>query len=263
MATISKPTLWHIKVSHYSEKVRWALDYKGIPYDERTPLPGLHMPVAWWLTRGRSYTVPLIVVDGERIGDSTAIVAALEERQPEPPLYPGTPAERRRALALEDWFDEELGPYVRRFVFHELMNDPDCFSEIGRQLAPRAFGPVGRRGAQRMVVRRYRAQDDDAAEAARAKVLVGFDRLEEELGGGDYLAGGAFSVADLTAAALLYPLVRPPEATMSVARMPEPVEELRARLSTRRGYRWVEEMFRRHRRPASADAPDSRPPRPQ
>ena len=24
------PVLWHIPFSHYSEKVRWALDYKGI-----------------------------------------------------------------------------------------------------------------------------------------------------------------------------------------------------------------------------------------
>lgn len=249
----TRPTLWHITVSHYSEKVRWALDYKGVPYDARTPLPGLHMPLALWLTRGRGYTVPVIDIDGERIGDSTAIIAALEERHPEPRLYPGPPAQRRRALALEEWFDEELGPYVRRFVFHALMNDPDCFSEIGAQIAPRAFdlmGPVGRGWVQALIVRRYRAQDDAAAESALAKILAGFDRLEVELGAGDYLAGDAFSVADLTAAALLYPLVRPPEATLSIARMPEPVERLQAQLRTRRAYRWVEEMFRRHRRPA-------------
>jgi glutathione S-transferase len=253
MRTPTRPTLWHIKVSHYSEKARWALDHKGIPYEERTPLPGVHMPVALWLTRGRHYTVPVLEIAGERIGDSTAIIAALEERHPDPSLYPDSPAARRRALALEEWFDEELGPYVRRFVFHSLMNDPDCFSEIGAQIAPRAFdlmGTGGRRCAQAVVVRRYRAQGAAAAEAAGARILAGFDRLEDELGGGDYLAGGGFSVADLTAAALLYPLVRPPEATMTIARMPEPVETLRGQLSARRGYGWVEEMFRRHRRPA-------------
>jgi hypothetical protein len=26
------PLLWHIPLSHYSEKVRWALDYKGIAH---------------------------------------------------------------------------------------------------------------------------------------------------------------------------------------------------------------------------------------
>ena len=65
--------------------------------------------------------------------------------------------------------------------------------------------------------------------------------------------GESFSVADLTAAALLYPLVRPPEAYVTIDRMPEPVERLRAQLRERRGYRWVEETFRRHRR--SAEAP--------
>ena len=252
MQTTTRPTLWHISVSHFSEKVRWALDYKGVPYDARTPFPGLHMPLALWLTRGRGYTVPVIDIEGERIGDSTAIIAALEERRPEPRLYPGAAAQRCRALSLEDWLDEELGPYVRRFVFHSLMNDPDCFAEIGAQIAPRAFdaiGPTGRRCVEAMIVRRYRAHDDAAAESALARILAGFDRLEAELGAGDYLAGDAFSVADLTAAALLYPLVRPPEATLTIARMPEPVETLQAQLRTRRGYRWVEEMFRRHRRP--------------
>jgi hypothetical protein len=26
------PLLWHVPLSHLSEKVRWALDYKGIPH---------------------------------------------------------------------------------------------------------------------------------------------------------------------------------------------------------------------------------------
>ena len=34
--------LWHIEVSHYNEKARWALDYKGIPHELRVPMPGLH-----------------------------------------------------------------------------------------------------------------------------------------------------------------------------------------------------------------------------
>lgn len=80
MRSTTRPTLWHITVSHYSEKARWALDYKGIPYDGRTPLPGAHMAVALWLTRGRHYTLPAIDIDGERIGDSTA---SLQRRRPD------------------------------------------------------------------------------------------------------------------------------------------------------------------------------------
>ena len=81
-------------------------------------------------------------------------------------------------------------------------------------------------------------------------MLAALDRLEAELDGGEYLVGDRFSVADLTAAALLYPLVFPPEGPS----VPPPAgyERFRAPLADRPGYRWVEEMFRRHRSPAPA-----------
>ena len=65
------------------------------------------------------------------------------------------------------------------------------------------------------------------------------------------------TVADLTAASLFYPLVRPPEAPAVVDAMPEPFERFRATLEGRPGYAWVRETFRRHRRaraPVAADA---------
>ena len=139
---------------------------------------------------------------------------------------------------------------MRRFVFHELGRDPECFAEVGAKAAPRAFrlmGPSGAAYASVLTGLRYGARNDDAAETARAKIIAALDRLEAELGASDYLVGESFSVADLTAAALLYPLVRPPEAYVAIDRMPEPVEQLRAQLRERRGYRWVEETFRRHR----------------
>ena len=86
---VSSPVLWHIKVSHYNEKVRWALDHKGVTYKRRAPPPPSHMAVSLVLTRGREKTFPVLTLDGESIGDSTAIIAALERRFPEPPLYPG------------------------------------------------------------------------------------------------------------------------------------------------------------------------------
>src|SRR3712207_2040077 len=104
------PVLWHIQIPHYSETARWALAYKGVVHRRHAPPPGAHMAIALWLTRAHQPTFPVLDLDGRRIGDSTAIVAALEERFPEPPLYPSDPEERRRALDLEDYFDEELGP---------------------------------------------------------------------------------------------------------------------------------------------------------
>src|SRR5439155_3389452 len=80
---MAKPTLWQIEISHFSEKVRWALAHKGVEHERRAPTPGAHMVVALWLTRGRHKTFPVLQLDGRTIGDSTAIIAALERRYPD------------------------------------------------------------------------------------------------------------------------------------------------------------------------------------
>ncbi|MEA2303293.1 MAG: glutathione S-transferase, partial [Solirubrobacteraceae bacterium] len=95
--------LWHIEVSHYSEKVRWALDHKRIRHELRVPMPGLHGVRALVLTRGAQRRLPVLELDGRRIGDSTAIIAALEQHTPEPALYPADDEQRARALELEDY----------------------------------------------------------------------------------------------------------------------------------------------------------------
>jgi len=247
-----KPTLWHIQISHYSEKARWALRYKSVEHERRAPVPGAHMAVAAWLTRGKHFTFPVLELDGERIGDSTAIIAALEERFPALALYPADPDERRRALELEDWFDEELGPYARRLAFYELSRDPALMTQVVGRTAPPAMARLGRVGgasARLFTALRFGAASAEGAETARGKVLAALDRLEAELGGREYLVGDRFTVADLTAAALFYPLVRPAEGPFPGERLTEPFERFREGLAGRPGFRWVEEMFRRHRRP--------------
>src|SRR4051794_9185192 len=98
----SEPVLWHISISHYSEKARWALDFKRVPHRRRAIPGGFHMIAALAVTRGAGYMFPILELDGETISDSTAIIGALERRYPEPALYPEDPVERRRALDLED-----------------------------------------------------------------------------------------------------------------------------------------------------------------
>jgi len=252
------PTLWQIDVSHYSEKARWALAWKGIEHRRRSPVPGAHMAVALWLTRGAQTTFPVLTLDGRHIGDSTAIVAALEERYPEPPLYPADRAERRRALALEAFFDEELGPPIRLLAWHELANDPARFERLMEETAP---GPLAKlagpsmRYARAYTGLRFGAGSAEEAERARAKVLDALEYLEQELGENDYLVGGDFSVADLTAASLFYPLVLPEEGPLPADRPSAAgMERFREPLKERRGFKWVAEMFRRHRKPGKAAA---------
>jgi len=260
---VSKPVLFHIPVSHYNEKVRWVLAWKGIEHDRRAPWPGGHMAVAMWLTRGEHKTFPVLKLYGRGIGDSTAIIAALEERWPEPPLYPADPEERRRALELEDFFDEELGPHIRLLAWHELTaggEGPDmgpvsdsALSPALRRFAPmRAFAKVG---GEAFVKVRYGVTDADSAALARDKIVAAMDRLEAELGDSEYLVGDSFTVADLTAASLFYPLVLPPEGPQILTDLPPRLEEYLGQFRDRRGYEYVAEMFRRHRQSARTPQP--------
>ena len=246
----ARPVLWHIPISHYSEKARWALDFKAVDHERKMTIPGAHIAVSLWLTRGRSYTFPVLQLDGAALGDSTAIIAALEERHPDPALYPSDPAERRRALELEDWFDEELGPYIRRLAFHELRRDRELFAEVSADSAPSwalKFRRAGVAYGRAFAGTRFLAASGRAAEHARGRVLGALDRLEDELGADEYLVGNRFTVADLTAAALFYPLALPPEAPGHF-RPPESYRRFQDSVRDRRGFAWVEEMFRRHRR---------------
>src|SRR5881628_1169794 len=101
---MATPLLWHFPISHFNEKVRWALDWKRIPHVRRTLGPG-YLPRVWWAT-GRG-TLPVLWLD--------------------PPLYPRDEAARRRALALEDFFDEELGHPLRAAIVGPLLaSDPEA-----------------------------------------------------------------------------------------------------------------------------------------
>jgi glutathione S-transferase len=255
-----KRTLIQLDISHYSEKVRWTLDYKQVPHIRRSPLPGSHMPIAFALTRGESITLPLLRLDGRTIADSTAILAALEERYPDPPLYPADPEQRRRALELEDFFDEELGPHARLLPFHELTKEPAMFAEVAAAAVPgplgKAKGPIGLY-ARTYTGLRFGVRDEAAAALAREKIVAAMDRLEAELaaGEGEFLVGERLSVADVTAASLFYPVIGPDEGPLP-ADVPTPpaLERFRDTIRDRPGYAWVEETFRRHRFPARSAA---------
>ena len=77
LALITSPVkLIAFPVSHYCEKVRWALELLEIPYIEKRHLPTFH----WKYTEplgGKS--VPLLIVDDRVLTDSAEILIYLHE----------------------------------------------------------------------------------------------------------------------------------------------------------------------------------------
>jgi glutathione S-transferase len=190
-------------------------------------------------------------MNGRTIGDSTKIIGEIERRWPEPPLYPADPEERSRALKLEDYFDEQCGHDLRRVLFNDNLAEPEKFlvmlygADNPRLRLLKPLSPL----FCRVVQRRYRI-GPEKVEKSREKVRAAFDEVEADVGPSGYLVGESFTVADLTAASILAPIVMPPEFPYIKlhpdARTAES-RRFRDSLKGRPGFKWVEDVYARHR----------------
>jgi len=245
---MSLPLLWHIPVSHFNEKVRWALDFKNIPHRRRCV--GADYLFRAWRATGHG-TLPILFLDGNPVRDSTAIIAALEQRQPEPALYPKDPAQLHRALELEDYFDEVLGPSLRAALVTPLFReDPDLALRVLTTGMPdRAYRKL--RPLARIFPAYYRFRHKIQTQRLpqdRADVTDALDRISRELQPSSYLVGETFSVADLTAAAMLSPVLQPAEMQYPLAvALPDSLRQYRDELARHPAAQWTLEMYRRHR----------------
>jgi glutathione S-transferase len=242
------PVLWHLKVSHFNEKARWALDYKRVPHVRRAMVPGRHEATARKLAGRRTF--PVLVLDGEAIGDSTEIIEALERLHPDPPLYPSDAQARRRALELEDFFDEEFGPYTRLLAVHSGLMEPGVALGMfapdltpSRRFVARAMFPRIRR---RMVA--AMGIDDLSVEHAFQKVRAAGKRFRAELEPSGYLSGDRFTVADLTVAALTAPVMAPEQYPYPQPQRGHPLfAPVREAIAESGMLDWAREMYARHR----------------
>jgi len=101
----------------FSAKVRLAISEKGlaaeieeVPYSLKQGYSPKHPEVLAISPKG---SVPVLVTDGLALYDSTVIIEYLEDRYPEPALYPRHAELRARCRQLEAEADELLWPMVR------------------------------------------------------------------------------------------------------------------------------------------------------
>jgi len=237
--------LYQFPISHFCEKTRWNLDAKGLPYVVRNLVPGLHLFVVKRITKG--HTVPVLVDQGQAFGDSAAISAHLEQAYPTRPLVPTGEADRARVLELEAYFSKSAGRAVRQWLYGQLVQTPGSVGAVMLERYPAPVRLVGRligKAIEGTLRKQYRLHPEGIA-AARATLIEVFERIELETQSDPtrYLVGDALSIADITAAALLSPLVAPPGSTYDSkegkAHESAAIRAFRAELSTRPGWAWV------------------------
>ena len=242
-------TVHQFAASHFNEKVRWALDYKGLPHKRETYLPGPHFPVIKKLSGGPS-TTPLLQHDAGYISGSAAIIDWLESRFPEPALLPADTALRAKALALQTRFDATVGPATRTLLFDVLLNEPDYLCDTFsaskpwlKRLAFRATFP-----AAKGFIRKGNGVFPDNIAKSRHITQTALDEVAAGVERTGYLVGSHFSVADLCAASLLAPLtnIRHPD-MQRIEPMPVSVQEFLAQWADHAAIAWVHQIYARHR----------------
>ena len=240
--------LYDFRFSHYSEKARWALDFKGIPYTSHHLLPGFHMRTTRQLAPRTC--VPILKAKGVIVQDSTEIINFLDHICPERSLTPADHAVE--AMEWEEYLDKEVGATLRLWFYYHTLPDRaravkflcEGASWFERAQFAFAFAHIRRAMTQMMDI-----HAGPASEAVR-RLLTALDRLDRTLEGRPFLVGDRFSRADLTACSLLGPLCRPGESPSQVnAILPSPVSALREQLKQRRFYSWVLKQYRENRAP--------------
>lgn len=233
--------------SHYNEKARWALDFKSVPHRRISYLPGPHIPVIKKLTNSNTTTTPVLVA-GETVQGAANIIEYLEQHHPTPPLYPEDPAD---ALAWQTRLDEELGPATRTVVFAVFVNEPGYLTRTFagnkpwiKRFAYRALLPL-----LIPVIRKANGADSDENIKRCQQVVDNYlDEIAAATKSTGYLVGDKFTVADLTAAALLAPLARLRHEDM---RRPDPIPEAMLALLSKYEHhptiQWVQKMYDEHR----------------
>lgn len=238
--------LFQFQGSHFNEKARWGLDWKSVPHRRISLLPGPHMRTMKKLT-GASQT-PALRHGDEVIAGSAAILEHLEQRFPEPALFPAHPAERERALALVRRWDAEVGPAVRLAKFFEVMEPAfavEMFAHgkgvLAKALYRATFPLVAGIMKSKMGI------NAENAAAAREVTRDGFDFVAKESGESGHLVGDRFTVADLTCAALLMPCVLVEEWGGPKEAPTAKNQAWLAQWADHPGADWVRETYRRHR----------------
>ncbi len=144
-----KVKLYSIAVSHPARAAGLMLRYKGIEHEIIDIPPGTQRV----LLRGHGFrgpTVPALKIDGRRVQGSVNISRALEDLQPDPPLFPADPQQRAAVEEAERWGDAELQPVPRNIFRWCVSRDPELRLDLAQttgiplpSVAARAMAPVG------------------------------------------------------------------------------------------------------------------------
>jgi glutathione S-transferase len=171
-------TVYGGAISPFVRKVRVMLAEKGIEYTLEQVSP--FNPPPEFLAISPLKRIPVLRDTGRpepnTLPDSSIICDYIEHKYPSPALYPADPFERAKALWYEEYADSAVAQCVGSGLFFE-----------------------------RIVKKMMRGQTDEATvqKTLTEKLPPILDHLEAEIDGKQFLAGGAFSIADISVGTMI------------------------------------------------------------
>jgi glutathione S-transferase len=214
--------LYVIPGSHACRSAMLMLEHKRVPY-RRVDIPTLLHPIASRLHgfdaggqtrvagKRRTFairfgdllgTVPALAADGERLSTNHQIARFLDDRHPEPPLFPADPEQRRAVEEAERWANETLQMAARRIPLGWAVRDP---RGAARATADGRMGYLlyRREPVRRLIIpqigRRIFAVGPKSDDELRAELPKLLDRIDAWIADG-VLGGEQPNAADLMVA---------------------------------------------------------------
>ncbi|KAK5000580.1 hypothetical protein LTR66_000599 [Elasticomyces elasticus] len=230
--------LLSIAFSHYNEKARWAFAYYGVPYTHHLLLPALHIfSIRTFASNSdlefdqkdsdsSPYSTPCLVVsDPSRANaqlifrDSHDILVYLSEAFPSserPDLYTSCGVDQTEQIkALEKRYDDVLGVATRCIAYYDML-------VLNRWRSLLSFALLGFRNRVGLLqsilwfllsplIGRLLIWRMECTTSRHRESMVlcreEFERASKLLEDSEYLAGKRLSAADITFAALAYPVL--------------------------------------------------------
>ena len=249
-----------IPFSHYNERARWALQHHGVAAHERRYLPLLHMgavrrvvPAAQRVADrvGSGLSTPVLILDDGRVlNDSGEIVRWVDAHHgtEATTLYP--PDHEAAIVEFERELHDSAGRDTRFMAYWYLLDDDRALSALVRANVPRWQRTIFALGASaaKSGMRRRLGLTPARHHKVRARLMATLDTLGAALADGAYYFGDRFTAADLTAAALLSPVLHPlPGYGARLPPLGDDFQAFQTEVASTAAGRHARAMFERHR----------------
>jgi glutathione S-transferase len=197
--------LYHSGLTTCSKQVRHCLREKKLPYASRyVELWRYENLSPAYLKLNPNGVVPTLVHDGKPIINSFCINEYIEDVFPEPPLRPADPVERAR-MRYWAWTADEVHHPAARLTHANMLQKSivaDLTPAEQQLMLDHTPVPDKRERWRVLTVGGYSATQ---LREAMDSVMFVFGRMEEELaGGGPWLAGRSYSLADISMLAIVH-----------------------------------------------------------